>query len=51
MDAAPFAFHMSERTARKLLRDPLLPSNPSFEDVRAALARLDAQEAANDQAK
>lgn len=39
-----FQFHLSERTTRALLRDPLLPDYPSFTDIRAALARLEATE-------
>lgn len=40
----PFAFHLRESTARALLRDPELPARPTFEEMRAALLRLDAQE-------
>ncbi len=42
-----FNFHLSERTARQILSDPLTPKDPTFEDVRAALARLDAGDNVN----
>jgi hypothetical protein len=36
-----FIFHVSEKTMRKIISDPALPANPTFEDVRAALLRLE----------
>lgn len=42
-----FQLHLTERTLRELFRDPELPDNPTFKDMRTALARLDAKEAAN----
>lgn len=42
-----FTFHLTEKTTRKLLADPLLPSDPTFEDIRTALARLDTAEVSN----
>jgi hypothetical protein len=41
-----FSFHLSERTQRAILHDPQLPDSPTFGDIRAALLRLDAAEAA-----
>lgn len=41
-----FQFHLCERTVRQLFRDPLFPTDPSDEDVRAALARLERAEEA-----
>lgn len=46
-----FQYHLSERTTRQLLRDPQLPNDPTFGDTRAALARLDAQEAEGNKAR
>ena len=40
-----FTFHLSEKTVRQLLRDPQLPQVPTFQDIREALSRLEAQEA------
>jgi hypothetical protein len=40
-----FNFHLSERTTRALMQDPLLPPDPTFADIRAALVRLDSKEA------
>ena len=38
-----FQYHLTEKTMRELLRDPQLPDNPSFTELRQALARLDAK--------
>lgn len=46
-----FQFHLTERVTRQLLRDPQLPNDPTFGDTRAALARLDAQEAEDNNAR
>lgn len=40
-----FQLHLTEKTVRELLRDPQLPNNPDFDDVRRALKRLDLKEA------
>lgn len=38
-DISMFRFHLTERTTRRLL--PLLPDEPTFADVKHALAKID----------
>lgn len=42
IDLGPFAFHISERTTRRIL--PLLPFAPSFYDVKKAISIIEAED-------
>lgn len=44
VDLGPFVFHLTERVTLRLM--PLLPANPTFEDMRTALVRIVQEDAA-----